>query len=192
MWVQDLERGIMGDIRPEPWQTDTCVGDWYYDVRIFEQHRYKSATLVLQMLADIVSKNGNLLLNLPPRPDGSLDDDELKTLAELAKWMPVNGEAIFGTRPWKVFGEGPSRVDSGGFNEGKLRYTSRDIRFTTKGRNLYALVLDWPEDGSTGRPLRLRPRRTRPQSQPPRASWQACLGTNRGRSRRFAAAAEAG
>jgi alpha-L-fucosidase len=147
MWVQDLERGIMGDIRGEPWQTDTCVGDWYYDVRLFEQHRYKSATLVLQMLADIVSKNGNLLLNLPPRPDGTLDDDELKILDELARWMPVNGEAIFGTRPWKVFGEGPSRVNSGGFNEGKLRYTARDIRFTASGRSLYALALGWPEDG---------------------------------------------
>ena len=74
LWVQDLERGIMGEIRAEPWQTDTCVGDWYYDVRLFEQHQYKSATLVLQMLADIVSKNGNLLLNFPPRPDGTLDD----------------------------------------------------------------------------------------------------------------------
>ncbi len=147
MWVQDLERGIMGDIRAEPWQTDTCVGDWYYDVRLFEQHRYKSATLVLQMLADIVSKNGNLLLNLPPRPDGTLDDDELMILDALAQWMPVNGEAIFGTRPWKAFGEGPSRVNSGGFNEGKLHYTSRDIRFTTSGRSLYALALGWPEDG---------------------------------------------
>jgi alpha-L-fucosidase len=147
MWVQDLERGIMGDIRAEPWQTDTCIGDWYYDVRLFEQHRYKSATLVLQMLADIVSKNGNLLLNLPPRPDGTLDSDELKILDELARWMPVNGEAIFGTRPWKVFGEGPSRVNSGGFNEGKLRYTARDIRFTTRGGSLYALALGWPEDG---------------------------------------------
>jgi len=98
------------------------------------------------MLADIVSKNGNLLLNLPPRPDGTLDDHELKILNELAKWMPVNGEAIFGARPWKVFGKGPSRVNSGGFNEGKLRYTARDIRFTTRGLSLYALARGWPED----------------------------------------------
>ena len=148
-WVEDLERGIMGDIRAEPWQTDTCVGGWYYDVRLFEQHQYKSATLVLQMLADIVSKNGNLLLNFPPRPDGTLDDDELKILAELAKWMPVNGEAIFGTRPWQVFGEGPSRVKSGGFNEDRLRYGAQDIRFTTKGGTLYALALGWPADRRT-------------------------------------------
>ena len=141
-WVQDLERGIMGDIRPEPWQTDTCVGGWYYHSGI----RYKSTAMVLQMLADIVSKNGNLLLNFPPRPDGTLDGDELKILAELAAWMPVNGEAIFGTRPWKVFGEGSSRVKSGGFNEGALRYTAHDIRFTTKGDKLYALALGWPAD----------------------------------------------
>ena len=142
-WVQDLERGIMGDIRREPWQTDTCVGGWYYHRGI----RYKSTTLVLQMLADIVSKNGNLLLNFPPRPDGTLDDEERKILAELAAWMPVNGEAIFGTRPWKVFGEGPSRVQSGGFNESKLCYTARDIRFTRKDGTLYALALAWPADG---------------------------------------------
>jgi len=102
---------------------------------------------VLQMLADIVSKNGNLLLNFPPRPDGTLDADELAILAELAAWMPVNGEAIFGTRPWKVFGEGPAHVKkSGGFNEGGLRYSARDIRFTAKGDALYALALDWPAD----------------------------------------------
>jgi alpha-L-fucosidase len=99
------------------------------------------------MLADIVSKNGNLLLNFPPRPDGTLDDEERKILAELAAWMPVNGEAIFGTRPWKVFGEGPSRVQSGGFNESKLCYTARDIRFTRKDGTLYALALAWPADG---------------------------------------------
>jgi alpha-L-fucosidase len=142
-WVQDLERGIMDDIRSEPWQTDTCVGGWYYHQGI----HYKSAALVLQMLADIVSKNGNLLLNFPPRPDGTLDADELAILAELAAWMPVNGEAIFGTRPWKVFGEGPAHVKkSGGFNEGGLRYSARDIRFTAKGDALYALALDWPAD----------------------------------------------
>ena len=145
-WVQDLERGIMGDIRSEPWPTDTCVGGWYYDSRLLVKHGYKSAAIVLQMLADIVSKNGNLLLNFPPRPDGTLDDDELKILGELAAWMPVNGEAIFGTRPWQVFGEGASRVKSGGFNEGTLRYTARDIRFTTKDGTLYALALAWPED----------------------------------------------
>jgi alpha-L-fucosidase len=147
MWVQDLERGVMDEIGPLPWQTDTCVGSWYYDERLAKAHRYKSPTLVLQMLADIVSKNGNLLLNFPPRPDGTLDDDELKILDALAAWVPINGEAIFGTRPWKVFGESSGKIQGGMFNEGGLRYTARDIRFTTKGETLYALLLAWPEGG---------------------------------------------
>jgi alpha-L-fucosidase len=141
-WVQDLERGVMPGINPNPWQTDTCVGDWYYKTGI----AYKSSATVLQMLADIVSKNGNLLLNFPPRPDGTLDEQEMKFLADLATWMPINGEAIFGTRPWLVYGEGPSKAKGGMFNEDNLRYTAQDIRFTTKGGALYALVLGWPDD----------------------------------------------
>ena len=146
-WVQDLERGVMNDIRAEPWQTDTCVGGWYYDVNLAKSHGYKSAATVIQMLADIVSKNGNLLLNFPPRPDGTLDDDELQILDEMAQWMPSNGEAIFGTRPWKIFGEGAGKIQGGMFNEGNLRYTAKDIRFTSKGDMLYAIVLGWPESG---------------------------------------------
>ena len=143
-WVQDLERGVMHGINPNPWQTDTCVGNWYYQTGC----GYKSPAIILQMLADIVAKNGNLLLNFPPRPDGTLDESEEKILAELAAWMPINGEAIFGTRPWPVYGEGPSKVKKGAnFNEGSLKYTARDIRFTTKGDALYALALGWPGDG---------------------------------------------
>src|SRR5208337_5303271 len=104
-------------------------------------------TTVIQMLCDIVSKNGNLLLNFPPRPDGTLDDDELKILDGMAAWIAVNGEAIYGTRPWKVFGEGAGKLQGGMFNEGNLHYTSQDIRFTTKGEVLYAITLGWPEDG---------------------------------------------
>ena len=147
MWVQDLERGVMHDIRAEPWQTDTCVGGWYYDVNLAKKHGYKSATTVIHMLADIVSKNGNLLLNFPPRPDGTLDEDELQILDEMAQWMPVNGEAIFGTRPWKIFGEGAGKIQGGMFNEDSLRYTAKDIRFTAKGDTLYAIALGWPEGG---------------------------------------------
>ena len=147
MWVQDLERGVMNKICPTPWQTDTCVGDWYYDARRAKRHGYKSATLIIRMLADIVSKNGNLLLNFPPRPDGTLDDDEQKILDAMAAWMPINGEAIFGTRPWRIYGEGAAAIPSRMFNEGGLRYTSHDIRFTTKGNVLYAIALDWPADG---------------------------------------------
>ncbi len=145
-WVQDLERGVKDGIDPLPWQTDTCIGNWYYKTGI----KYKSATLVIQMLADIVSKNGNLLLNLPLRPDGTFDSDELQVLSDLAAWMPINGEAIFATRPWKIYGEGPAKVlEAGNFNEGKLVYTAQDIRFTQSkdGKTLYAIALVWPKDG---------------------------------------------
>ncbi len=142
--VEDVERGVMEGINPIPWQTDTCIGDWYYKQGI----KYKSATTVLTMLADIVSKNGNLLLNLPPRPDGSLDDDELAILSQLADWMKVNAEAIFGTRPWKIFGEGPTKTKGGKFGEDNEKfYTAEDIRFTTKGGSLFAIALGWPENG---------------------------------------------
>jgi len=144
-WVQDLERGVKDGIDPHSWQTDTCVGNWYYKTG----GKYKSATMVLQMLADIVSKNGNLLLNFPLRPDGTLDEQEENILADLATWMKVDGEAVFSTRPWKIYGEGPSKVEkAGSFNEGKLIYTARDIRFTQSkdGKILYAIALGWPVD----------------------------------------------
>jgi alpha-L-fucosidase len=115
-------------------------------VNLARAHGYKSTTTVIQMLVDIVSKNGNLLLNFPPRPDGTLDGDELKILDGMAAWMPINGEAIFGTRPWKIFGESSRKLQGGMFNEGALHYTAQDIRFTTKGEVLYAIALGWPED----------------------------------------------
>ncbi|HUB25759.1 MAG TPA: alpha-L-fucosidase [Tepidisphaeraceae bacterium] len=147
--VLDIERGRADRILGDPWQTDTCIGNWHYQRSLFEHHRYKTAGTVIQMLCDIVSKNGNLLLNIPVRGDGTIDSDEEKVLDELAAWMPANGEAIFGTRPFTVFGEGPPDVKgSGNFNEKSSRpYTSRDIRFTTKGDTLYAIALGWPEDG---------------------------------------------
>jgi alpha-L-fucosidase len=141
--VQDVERGVLDGINPEPWQTDTCVGDWYYKKDI----AYKTPTIVIQMLVDIVSKNGNLLLNFPLRNDGTLDSREEAIIESLTQWMAVNGEAIFATRPWKVYGEGAVVVKSDKFNEGKLRYSSEDIRFTTKGKDLYAIALGWPDSG---------------------------------------------
>jgi alpha-L-fucosidase len=101
------------------------------------------------MLVNIVSKNGNLMLNIPVRGDGSLDSDEVTFLKGLAKWMDINGEGIFATRPWKVYGEGPPAVSSGMFNEGKQQFGAQDVRFTqTKdGQTLYAFFLGWPKDG---------------------------------------------
>jgi alpha-L-fucosidase len=147
--VLDIERGRADRIQAAPWQTDTCIGDWHYRRSIFERHGYKPADTVIRMLVDIVSKNGNLLLNIPLRGDGSIDDDERAILADLAAWMPANGEAIYGTRPFTVFGEGPPDVKgSGNFNENNVRpYTAEDIRFTTKGGVLYAFALAWPADG---------------------------------------------
>jgi alpha-L-fucosidase len=144
MCVQDLERGLQEEIKAEPWQTDTCVGDWYYKGGI----TYKTATTVIQMLVDIVSKNGNLLLNFPLRADGTLDAEEEGILAQMAEWIGINGEAIYNTRPWRIYGEGGQRIAGGKFNEDKLQYTSRDIRFTTRGSLLYGIALGWPDSGT--------------------------------------------
>jgi alpha-L-fucosidase len=144
--VEDVERGFLAGIRPQPWQTSTCIGNWHYDRGLYERRGYKSAKNVVQRLADIVSKNGNLLLSVPQRGDGSIDSEEEKILADLASWFAVNGEAIHGTRPWRVFGEGPTETKPGHMNEAATApFTSADIRFTTKGGTLYAILLDWPE-----------------------------------------------
>jgi alpha-L-fucosidase len=142
-WVQDLERGVMPGVRPHPWQTDTSIGDWYYN----KDWKYRGADWVIQMLVDIVAKNGNLLINVVQRPDGSLDPEAEKVLAEMADWIAVNGEAIYGTRPWLIHGEGPVRAKGGNFKE-DFAYTAKDIRFTSKGnKTLYAFAMGWPTDG---------------------------------------------
>ncbi|WP_457447807.1 alpha-L-fucosidase [Roseateles sp. P5_E4] len=146
--VEDLERGQRAGIEPLPWQTCTCIGDWHYNRGIFDAHGYKSAASVIHRLADIVSKNGNLLLSIPLRGDGTIDADERKILEDIAAWMGRNGEAIHGTRPWRTFGEGPTKIGGGMFSEGQLRnFTTQDIRFTTKAGALYAIGLAWPTDG---------------------------------------------
>jgi alpha-L-fucosidase len=151
--VKDLERGVATGILPYPWQTDTCIGDWHYRRSIFEEHRYKTVAEVVHMLADIVSKNGNLLLNIPLRGDGTIDSDEYAFLEGMARWMEVNSEGIFGTRPWTVYGEGPSvdePPEKGSFegapDDQSKPFTARDMRFTTKAGVLYAIVLAWPSD----------------------------------------------
>jgi alpha-L-fucosidase len=143
MWVQDLERGVQDSISPFPWQTDTSIGDWFYRTG----QKYKSATEVIQMLVDIVSKNGNLLINIVQTPEGDLEPDVLQIVNEIGMWTSVNGEGIYGSRPWKVYGEKPASglvVKSGNFNEDKLKYTAQDIRFTTKGNTLYTFCLGEP------------------------------------------------
>ncbi len=141
-WVEDLERGVLPGINPNPWQTDTSIGDWFYN----KNWKFRPVSWTIHMLVDIVSKNGNLLLNVVQRPDGSLDPEVEQMLAELARWTAVNGEGIYGTRPWLVYGEGPVQAKGGHFKE-DFAYTARDIRFTTKGKTLYAFALGLPEDG---------------------------------------------
>ncbi|HZL09978.1 MAG TPA: alpha-L-fucosidase [Prolixibacteraceae bacterium] len=144
-WVQDVERGALDSISPFPWQTDTSIGDWFYRTG----QKYMTGTEVIQMLIDIVSKNGNLLLNVVQTPEGDLEPDVLNILDEIAKWTPVNGEAIYGTRPWKIYGEGPTtekNQEKGQFGGVKdvRPYGSADIRFTTKGETLYAFCMSKP------------------------------------------------
>jgi len=145
MWVQDLERGIMDSISPFPWQTDTSIGDWFYRTG----QKYSSAEEIIQMLIDIVSKNGNLLLNIVQTPEGDIEQDMIQTLDEIGKWIAINGEGIYGTRPWTKYGEGPSTTEKqakgafGGLKDVR-KYQSADIRFTVKNEILYAFLLSKP------------------------------------------------
>jgi alpha-L-fucosidase len=140
----DHERGVADGIAPNPWQTDTCIGQWHYK----RGQQYKTAKKVIDLLTDIVSKNGNLLLNFPLPNSGELDFEEKVTLDGITTWMQVNSEGIYATRPWKIYGEGPStttKIVTGNFNEDKQKdLTSEDIRFTSKGNTVYAFVQGWP------------------------------------------------
>lgn len=144
-WVQDVERGALDSISPFPWQTDTSIGDWFYRTG----QKYMTGTEVIQMLVDIVSKNGNLLINVVQTPEGDLEPDVLTILDVIGKWTPANGEGIYGTRPWKIYGEGPSTQKNqakgqfGGVKDVRP-YEASDIRFTTKGETLYAFCMSTP------------------------------------------------
>jgi alpha-L-fucosidase len=148
-WVRDIERGVADAIRPEPWQTDTSIGDWYYR----RGQKYMTAGEVIRMLTDIVSKNGNLLLNVVQTPEGDLEKDVLDILEGIGKWVSLNGEGIYGTRPWKVFGEGPSTAVQekgkwGGLKDVPTKpFTAEDFRFTASkdGGTLYAFCFGVPE-----------------------------------------------
>jgi alpha-L-fucosidase len=147
--VEDYERGASDVIQAAPWQTDTCIGEWHYDRGLFERHRYKTVAQVVRTLVNVVSKNGNLLLSIPVRGDGTIDEDEVGFLEGMAGWMSIHGEGIYGTRPWKIAGEGPTTSAGGMFNEGRIAYGAADIRFTTKGGVLFAFLLGWPAERST-------------------------------------------
>jgi alpha-L-fucosidase len=144
--VFDVERGQATDTLPYFWQTDTSISknSWGY----VTHQDYKTAPDIIGDLVDIVSKNGCLLLNIGPRPDGTIPEPEVAILEEIGDWLAVNGEAIYGTRPWQIFGEGPTQVVGGPFHDtDRHRFSSEDIRFTAKGDTLYALALGRPQDG---------------------------------------------
>jgi alpha-L-fucosidase len=138
--VRDMERGVLAGIEKDAWQNDTSIGPWYWR----EPPHYRSVDSIVDLLVDLVAKNGNLLLNVPLKPDGTLDPAAEQILVELGRWMDVCGEAIYGTRPWKAFGEGPTRIEAGHFKESSGPFTGRDIRFTAKDDSVYAICLAWP------------------------------------------------
>ncbi|MES2276206.1 MAG: alpha-L-fucosidase [Bacteroidota bacterium] len=147
--VWDVERGAPDNIQSIPWQTCTCIGDWHYSRSVYTNNGYKSAQTVIRTLVDIVSKNGNLLLNIPVRGDGTIDEKEVAILEGIAAWMAINKESVFNTRPWKIFGEGAAAdaanpVNAQGFNEGKVQLSEKDIRFSQKADIVYATVLGEP------------------------------------------------
>jgi alpha-L-fucosidase len=142
--VFDIERGVAEQLLANPWQTDTCIGAWHYKRDI----EYKRPKQVIDLLCDIVSRNGNLMLNFPLPNSGELDSKELTILNEITRWMAVNSEGIYSTRPWKIFGDGPgtktAAVPGQRFNEnGRKDLTAEDVRFTTKANALYAFVMGW-------------------------------------------------
>lgn len=151
----DVERGAPSSIQELPWQTCTCIGSWHYDKHIYYDDRYKSSAQVVTMLVDVVSKNGNLLLSVPLRADGTLDPTEQRVVKEIGHWMQINGESIYETRPWVIFGEGPAAevdnpINAQGFNEGRQKYSAADIRFNKKGeKTLYVTLLGVPQQDIT-------------------------------------------
>jgi alpha-L-fucosidase len=141
--VLDMERGQLGEIRPLTWQTDTSISNksWGY----IKDDTFKSPEFVVHQLIDIVSKNGNLLLNIGPKSDGTIPDEVQKVLLDVGAWLEVNGEAIYGTRAWRIYGEGPTKVVAGSFHDtDTTHYTPEDFRFTSKGEALYVIGLGWP------------------------------------------------
>jgi len=147
----DVERGIPDRPQEAYWQTCTCIGQWHYDQGVYNNNGYKSGATVIRMLIDVVSKNGNLLLSIPVKGNGSIDDKERKVLADIKAWMDINGESIYGTRMWKTFGEGPlaeaaNPMNAQGFNEGQA-YSAQDVRYVQKDGAVYATIMAWPAAG---------------------------------------------
>lgn len=140
--ILDVEKSQLPGIFEQPWQTDTCIGNWFMDAR----QTYKRPDQIIEMLVDIISKNGTMLLNVLQRPDGTIDEEAEYILKELAGWFEICAEAVYETRPFRVFGEGDTRVKIDGFTENKTNWNSSDYRFVRKGSTVYAYMMAAPEN----------------------------------------------
>jgi alpha-L-fucosidase len=149
--VADYERGRADSILPYPWQSETCIGDWHYLRTLFdapgEYGGYMPPREIIHWLVDTVSKNGTFLLNIPGRPDGTIDSKERLILERIGEWFKINGEAIYSTRPWLVFGEGPHLTKATAGGKLTAPFDARDIRYTRNkaGTVVYAIALGWPD-----------------------------------------------
>jgi alpha-L-fucosidase len=177
--VADYERGLTSEIKKYPWQSETCIGAWHYARTLYEKPGeyggYLHPENVVRWLVDTVSKNGTFILNVPGRADGTIDSKEVAVLDALGPWMQVNGEAIYETRPWKVYGEGPNRVKSGSFQgESISALGPNDIRFTRNKANtvVYAIALGWPETA-----VNIRSLGTSADTKPGKVAQVELLGT---------------
>lgn len=144
--VLDLERSRMSEMKPFPWLTDDSIDwdSWCY----IDAARYKTTNRLIDFLVDVVSKNGAVLLNINPKANGEIPSETKERLLQMGQWLKLNGEAIYGTRTWNVYGEGPQKIVEGHLSEFKNNEAvAQDIRFTQKNGQLYAIALDWPEDG---------------------------------------------
>jgi alpha-L-fucosidase len=149
--VADYERGLTSKIMPHAWQSETCIGQWHYNRALYdkpgEYGGYLHPRDVIHWLIDTVSKNGTFILNIPGKADGTIDSKEIAVLDKITEWMQVNGEALYATRPWKIYGEGPNVVTSGSFQgESISKLNAKDIRFTRNKVKtvIYAIALGWP------------------------------------------------
>lgn len=177
--VADIERGLAARILPHPWQSETCIGDWHYQRQLFTQPGpyggYLPPDEVIHWLVDTVSKNGTFILNIPGKPDGTIDAKEERILEEIGAWFSANGQGIYGTRPWKISGEGPDTIQTGSFQGQSIRRLGpQDIRFTQNpaGTTLYAFALGWPD-----KPLNIRALGLASPQKPPRVLDVQVLST---------------
>jgi alpha-L-fucosidase len=177
--VADIERGLAAEILPHPWQSETCIGQWHYQRELFnrpgEYGGYMTPREVIHWLADTVSKNGTFVLNIPGKPDGTIDRKERHILEQIGEWFKINGEAIYSTRPWTVFGEGPHTIKAGSFQGHSAReLDAHDIRYTRNKTNtvIYAMALGWPEQAVV-----LRSFGTSAANRPPKVGRVELLGS---------------